>query len=201
MIYSEIEAKFDAREVSEVAFMRYAMERGPTSYRLVTGPDVYYEQGPNVLRHRLRSGTEGLGEITVKKRRANDSIMDRLEINLRFEKNTSPNEVEAFLQATGWTKAFTLMKSAQIFNYDYGPVHVSVVRYEVGQVLDTGEVVKFRHFIEVEVEGTSKLTEREKSLHLLSWCANLRGALGLSEPLNQSLYEIYSGKRYQMESP
>jgi hypothetical protein len=197
--FSEIEVKYNGGGVSLDSFLDWCLARRPVRYERIQGPDVYYEQGDNVVRHRHQAGVGG--EITVKKRKGARSITDRLEINLRFEAGTSIDAVDAFLRATGWTPAFKLAKDAHIFWFESGQEKATVVIYQVArETLDEGgqpRLTDCKRFVEVEIESSSNLSERGKKDALRRWRTLLIEAFPeLGEPLNDSLYEIYSGKRY-----
>lgn len=200
--FSEIEVKYDAKNVDVEKFLDWCMSHRPARYERVEGPDVYYEQGDNVVRHRHHAGPDRCGEVTVKKRKGSRSIMDRLEINLRFEAGTGVTAVDAFLQATGWTKAFKLCKDAHIFWFKKGQEHATLVVYSVGkETIENGEIklVECRRFVEIEIEASSGLESRAAKDALRRWRKQLLEAFpDLGDPLNDSLYEIYSGKRYQL---
>lgn len=194
--HSELEYKFPAECVEPHAFIGWCMSKGPESYLHVISPDVYYTQGDNVLRHRWLGGA---GELTVKQRKSKDSTWNRLEINLHFANDTTLDDVTKFLLASGWKKCLSLIKEAHIFFFELvGKPKVSVVTYDVGRKKEgvDGLVENYR-FIEVEIENGNISTQEAKA-YLDEWRREITKWFKIKPPLNLSLFEIYTGKRYSM---
>lgn len=199
--HSEIEIKFVADDVDMGLFNRWCMRKKPVRYEHVFGPDVYYVQGHNTVRHRWNIGTAG--ELTVKRRKSAGDVTDRVEIDLSFGPTTNINDVTQFLLATGWKRTFTLMKEAHIFWYD-DPVPMTLVIYEAGKLANTGagtKVVEERRFIECEIEKGSSLSPETSREELLKLERELKDVFGVGQRSKLSLYEIYSGKRYEVLNP
>jgi adenylate cyclase class IV len=196
--HNEIEAKMAAGTVDTDRFLKWMFSQPYIErYIHVTGPDRYYENGPNVVRHR-EDRADGRHELTVKLRKSDGSTRDRLEIDLHFGKKTKPKDVDAFLKATGFTKVFTLVKEAHIFWVRLtDDVLTTFVIYDVWRDKGDGEKTEPHRFIEVEVEKGSDVTADTAKRHLRAQVKLLQAQFELSEPLNESLYEIYSGKKYQ----
>lgn len=196
--HDEIEAKMAADNVNVAEFKRW-MTAGMEleSYLHIIGPDRYYESGSNVVRHR-EDRKDGRHELTVKRRKSDGSTRDRLEIDLHFGKKTKPKDVDAFLKATGFTHVFTLVKEAHIFWVRLTDnITVTYVIYDVWREGKDGEKLDTKRFIEVEAEKGSEVTAETAKRHLRTLVKGLQAQFNLAEPLNESLYEIYSGKRYQ----
>lgn len=199
--HNEIESKLDAKEVTPKAFKAFMVAqegRGQLEiekYERVLGNDVYYEQGDNVIRHRS-DDNYGWQELTVKRRKSASSTRDRLEIDLRFADGVAYNSVQAFLGATGFKGVFKLTKDAHIFWVRLTPsIKATFVLYESWLTNDPN--VDKRRFIEIEMEKGSDVTVETAKRHLSTWVKNVQSQFGLDDVLNESLYEIYSGKRYQ----
>lgn len=196
--HSEIEIKLVADDVDMGVFNRWCMAKSPVRYEHVFGPDVYYVQGHNTLRHRWNIGTAG--ELTVKRRKSTGDVTDRVEIDLNFGGATNINDVTQFLLATGWKRKFTLMKEAHIFWYET-PVPMTLVIYEAGRLANTTsgtKVVEKRRFIECEIEKGSALTPEQSRVELLKLERELKRVFGVGTRSKLSLYEIYSGKCYEV---
>jgi hypothetical protein len=100
----------------------------------------------------------------------------------------------AFLKATGFTHAFTLRKDSHIYWVQLTPqLEASFVLYDVWKDQET----KSRRFIEVEAEKGSNVTVETAKRHVQQQVKNMQAAFDLGDPLNDSLYEIYSGRKYQ----
>ncbi len=187
--HTELEYKFNADHVPTQLFVSLMENSLPDDRRAnLTFDDVYWKRGAMCVRHRLRNA----GELTVKERRSQDSLRERLEINLHFDGgSTNQEDVEAFLAATGYERLFTLRKlmcHVFIFTFHSGEVEASI--YEVGRV-DNWGISGVRRFIEVEVQGNG-WTDDECAEVLDYWKEWLQRRLGCAEPLNESLLEIYT---------
>lgn len=198
--HNEIEAKLDATGVDIDAFRRWASDKLPERYLCVTGPDQYYGQNGHVVRHRLQP--DGAHELTVKKRKSEKSTRDRLEIDLFFGIKTQPRDVQAFLEATGWKPVFLLVKKAHIFWFREGATHLTVVIYDVwrdrgtnahGVTASEGP----KRYIEIEAEKGSTVTPEHAKRRVNAWVKEIQEQFKLKDaPLNDSLYEIFSGCKY-----
>lgn len=201
--FSEIEVKYDAfgiRPGSELRdeFIQRCMKESPSSYKYVEGTDYYYRQGVNVIR--IRSDGEK-SQMTVKQRKSTDSTTDRVEVDLDFAQETSLEHVQRFVMATGFKSDVILHKGSHIWNFRYPGFEVCVALYDVeeyeeGKLERKGEV---RTFLEVEVEKSSKISAEDAVKVLENWSSKFESDFPIDGPLNDSLYEIYSGNQYTME--
>lgn len=199
--HTELELKFAADKVPPRDFVERCMGRHPSRYdHEATFPDVYYVQNDNVVRHRWIPG--GAGELTVKRRRSKKNSTNREEIDLLFAPGISLPDVTSFLDATGWKRLFTLLKSdvhSFWFPLEWG--HVNVAMYTVERLNEKTRKHELRkRFVEVEVEKGSDITLDASTGVLTSWKHWLDNQFAIGEPLNVSLYEIYSGQSYKLDS-
>src|ERR1700677_326966 len=98
----ESELKFLApKEMTEHAFHAWvwSQRRAPIRDVTVTGTDTYYTQGTNVIRHRKSGNGQ---ELTTKCRSSSKSLIHRLEVDLFLSKDSTQEDVVAFLLASGW---------------------------------------------------------------------------------------------------
>lgn len=201
--HQEIEAKLDAEKVNIQEFKKFMSKLDNEGNLHVKGPDGYYVQGDRVLRHRVDS-KGGTQELTVKLRRSLTDIRDRLEIDLKFDDETSPHDVKEFLSCAGYTHAFTLVKDAHIFWINITPKTVATfVIYDVWKEEKnrlTGKTRKIdkKRFVEVEIEKNSAIKTETAKRHIRKWVKILQKKFKLKSPLNSSLYELYSGETYRM---
>jgi len=186
--HSELEIKVDASKVDLDEFLAWCKDKSPIDQIHVASPDDMWRHKKNVIRHRY-SPTEEKQELTVKKRKSDTSIMDRVEIDLFFSQETTVDDVKAFLKASGWKKVFTLMKEAYIFFYP----EVSVVWYSAYK---KGKPKKKRYFLEVEISKDSKLTKTQSMLLLEAWRVDIASKFKIGKPLNSSLFELFSKTKY-----
>lgn len=194
----EIEIKWNAtsselrkpveRSAFNSAIRRYI--KGKKSRKLVVaGFDYYYPSKRGAPRHRHGSITN---ELTIKARLSKKSTTRRREINLKLDLSTSPIQVQDFMKEMGLGKVLPIFKDCDIYFIQDGKYVVDVVWYRV-------KVDGFadRDFIEVEVHeapvGSSIAT-------LNRWKKWLKQEFGITDAdiVNESLYEIYSGKKYNM---
>lgn len=198
--HNEIEIKLDATGVDVEEFKQFVFKKNVSNFLCVLGPDTYYENenGDRVVRHRKSKRADGGHELTVKRRKSERSTRDREEIDLFFDLNrTKQRDVEAWLAATGFKPVFTLTKQAHIFHVPYVGFAVSAVIYDVCE--GAFDPDKARRFIEVEVEKGGEISVDSAKRLLGAWLAELKVAfpvLADRQPLNDSLYEIFSGKKY-----
>lgn len=189
--HSELELKFSAEEVAVGRFRVWCMGLDPVGYKTRAYPDNYYCNGDAVVRH--RGWPLPGGELTVKRRKSACSIVNRQEINLQFAAEVSQGDVVAFLEATGWTLDFILLKHfSHVFWFKHGEATICVSLYEVERA-DTKET---RRFLEVEIERDSEVTEATARELLDLWGGAAAHEFDLDEPMTDSLWEIYSGRRY-----
>ena len=191
--FSELEVKLAADKVDPNKFKNFIQGMEVERFLRVTGPDSYHERDGDVVRYRY-DPKEKRSEITVKKRRTENSIRDRLEINLLLDPKMQPKDVDAFLENIGFKKCFTVVKEANIYWVKLTPnLTASFVLYTTW--LDD-KPKETKSFIEIECESESNVTTETAKRHLRTWTLALQDRFNLGEPLNESLYEIYSGKRY-----
>lgn len=131
-------------------------------------------------------------ELTIKARLSEKSTTRRREINLKLAKETSPIMVQDFMKELGLGKVLPIFKDCDIYFITENGITVDVVWYlvKVDGFID-------RVFIEVEVHDAPVAA----SIAILKrWKRFLKDTFGVtdSDIVNESLYEIYSGKRYNM---
>jgi adenylate cyclase class IV len=193
--HDEIEAKLEAQKVDLQAFLGWAhkLEGIERMERCSSTPDDYYECGEAVVRHR---GTEGKHELTVKRRKSNASTRDREEIDLHFADSTPHASVGAFLRATGYAHVLRLTKN-NIYIFWVKPTPNITLVYCIYDVWNEDEKGS-RRFIEVEAEKGSNVTPETAKRYLREAVAEMQKVFKpyLGEPVNESLWEIFSGKRY-----
>jgi adenylate cyclase class IV len=197
--HTELELKFEASGVDRDEFLKWAISRDPSSLITVGCPDVYYVQGKSVLRHRW---SEGAGELTTKRRRSHNSTTNREEIDVYFDPaKTTTQDVTSLLLATGWKRSLTLLKDhVYVFFYDLpGGGSVSLSLYGVERLnYKTQKLTDLKTFMEIEVEKGGPLDLASSKQILEKWRRELTEKFGLKSPVNRSLYEIYTGKKYRM---
>lgn len=191
--HDEIEVKIPADDVGVKLFKSFvARKLDFDRFLRVEAPDHYYTHGSDVVRHRVDPVQH---ELTVKKRKSERTTRDRHEIDLHFDPHrTTPRDVEKFLAMAGFAFEFTVEKDSHIFWGKLGPkVLGSIVIYDVWR---TDAPRDTRRFIEVEAEKGSPCTPETAKRCIGSWTALLQREFGLGDPINESLYEVFSGKRY-----
>lgn len=191
--HKEIEVKWAAEGVDRSVFnrqLRALLKKLDCSFRFlrVKGPDTYFTRWSDVVRHRISKNTH---ELTIKLRIYKKSIRARKEVNVRLAQDQPVEDVVEFLQCLGFKKKICLVKDCDIyFLVQPNGVHASIVWYVVED-----EAGNLRRFIEVEIEGQS----HHRSLAVLDfWCKRVEKTYELTkrDRSDDSLYELYTGKRY-----
>ena len=188
--FSELEIKYDATGTSLLEFERTLnLMTHVTDKVQVEGEDFYYSQGENVVRFRYPFNAEG-AELTVKVRKSKDSIQDRHEVDLPLGL-VSPNQVDRFMELSGWKRECALHKVASIYTIRT-PGHPDVI---LAYYIINGA----KTFLEVEVEKSVlvSIEEAEKTLATWNWLLT-RNLHKLTPIPNLSLYEYYTGKSYKV---
>lgn len=198
--YVELELKFSADHVNEAAFLGWAVAQNPERYDASSCPDLYYVNGTgDTVRHRWSSKA---GELTVKQRLGRKSIVNRVEVDLKFHESMEINDVTQFLLTSGFKRLFTLYKTkVHVFWYQTDNATVTLSLYGVKLLNDrTGKCGPARQFLEVEAEKGSKLSDAAARILLEKWHDTLKTTFNLGTPLNESLFEIYSDRTYKLAS-
>jgi len=191
--HTELEYKFRADVVGVQDFLDQMVHFRPESYESHSFNDVYYRRGDTVIRHRLL----GNGELTVKKRKRDDSIVDRTEVNLVMTKDTTVVDVEAFMRETGFRREFVLWKKfAHVFHYDRVNFRgcrykAEVALYAVARLEDEGPFGEHQ-FIEVEIKPYPNMPPEDALGELEEWKFQLQRSFPIGFYLDKSLYEMYS---------
>jgi hypothetical protein len=205
--HHEHELKFevtDADITSDMLVRRLMQALGEYVYTVyeVGCPDTYYRQGRNVCRFRAQPGA---GELTVKLRTSKTDITDRVEVDIPLAASVTEADTEAFLLATGWKPELKLVKTSTI-------IHVATCRPTPGLLVCPPVVIAYykvyaegvgdpaRSFIEVELdkESFSGLWGPGRR-RLEGWHAWLQTAMDVwLVPATLSLYELYTGRTYQL---
>lgn len=154
-------------------------------------PDTYYRQGKQVVRFRAHPKQ---GELTVKLRTSKKSITNRVEVDIPLAASVTEADVEAFLAATGWKPEVKLYKQSTVFYLG----NVIIAHYTV--TTDPREKTGLRSFIEVELDKKQMEGFDGAEENLQSWATWMANAFPSfpRKPVSQSLYEMYSGKQYQL---
>lgn len=217
--YREIEIKVAADSVTKESFVEYVKMAYPgAKMKEVTGIDVYFrnDQG-HVIRFR---DSVDYKELTVKKRSSRHNTLNRLEIDLKIEKASNFNDVVAFINSLGFSRQMTVIKDTLIFDveelgneqtpkkaeYDkwytphFGIVPGTIVLYNAYSINPQGIQSKNYRFIEIEVDKAHSFDEYATNA-IDKALLELRDGLadGIDEPINQSLYEFFTGDSYMLE--
>jgi adenylate cyclase class IV len=187
--HSEVEIKFRADGLTLKQYHSFARSMGMGSFKRIEGTDTFYtfpgQEG--FLRYRRGHGWKGL---TFKRRKSEDSIVDRVEIDLEVADSVTDQDVDALVEAIGGKKKLNLTKTSYIHRIEssLGDVEheATLALYDVEA---RSEIV--RRFLEVEVERHNKCSAEAAVRILQAWAQVIKKELDLGEALNQSLFEIY----------
>ena len=192
--HKEIETKWNAESVKKEDFaknMRKYLKDNSYSFTdlQVGGYDYYYRsKGGYVLRHRTGADSN---ELTVKARIKSNSIKIRKEVNVKISEEATPLDVSAMFKLLGFKQEFAIYKSCDILFVKDKNAEVSIVWYKVTKSGD-----RLRTFMEVEVDW---VPQKESVRILNKWTKIVEHLfkLGPEHVSPDSLYEIFSGKRYR----
>lgn len=192
----EIESKWDAEALSRTFFNEkiisyFNKSKVKYSYLHAAGFDYYYETKDGyVARH--RHGVD-VNELTVKARLSEKSIKVRKEGNLHLAQNTPVTEVKESLELMGFDLSFSIYKDCDIYFIEENGAEISIVWYAVDRPKSK---MKRRYFFEIEVQKTSQ-KQSLKLLHKWTKISYQLFSLSNTDLIHDSLYEIYTGKRYK----
>lgn len=186
--FLEVECKYNADDISRIAFKDLANSLSPKSFIYVESSDIYYVRGENeFLRYRMpaenkQSGEENRAELTFKKKHLDQNNWVRTEVNLRVDLN-SPALVEAFCEGLGYAKNFSIRKSCDIYFFDDADIVYYSVKDENG---------KYAHYLEIEANEDIGMTSEESWDVILKY-EKLLLPLGISPQKRKklSLFEMY----------
>lgn len=197
----EIEIKWDASSLHRATFNeKMLLFLSKHSYKNETknayGFDYYYESDSGrVARH--RHGVD-VNEITIKARISSKSTTVRHEANVKLTPDMPVTEIECALNLMGFNHAFSIYKDCDIYFVHDGAAEISIVWYVI-TVPQSKYKVPPRTFFEIEVHNVPE----KQSLKILKKWKKLvaEGILNLSDKniIPESLYEIYTGKKYRLE--
>lgn len=195
----EIEVKWNAEKIARGEFnanLTKFLKSKKLKYEIkrAEGFDYYYSsKSSDVVRHRVSVDTN---EITIKARLSKKSTKIRIEKDLELSKKSSVVDVIEFLGLLGIKKEFQIYKDCDIYFIQDGRAEISIVWYKVNKP-NGSPIKKDRIFTEVEIHNVG---ERESVKALAKWIKVINGMFGLTnnDLINESLYEIYSGKRYKL---
>jgi adenylate cyclase class IV len=133
-------------------------------------------------------------QLTVKKRRSQQSIKDRLEVELEIRKNSTFEDVDVFLTSLGFERDLHLEKHAHIFWFESGKQKM-VASYYVATCNNESQA-----FIEFEVEKESEVTLDTGKRYLKRWTDDINASFNKElQPLNKSLYEYFKDRSSKNE--
>lgn len=196
----EIEYKFDAKNITFLDLETIITFNKFGPYEIIKrqffdGFDDYYQMNKNIVRHRQWGDRS---QLTIKLRKSKKSITNRIEQDLNFSKKTSIKDIANFLKFAGCRMIFKLEKSALVLWLESAEgTHFTLSLYEVHKI---NEPKTLRRFLEIEVEKTNNITEKQAEKELNTFKKLIETLFDLKKPLNKSLYEIFSGKNYKVYS-
>jgi len=178
----EVERKYRSSKKDWKSFIQKCKFLSPSDELVVDGPDTYYGNSEGrVLRWRYNSDKS---ELTTKARYSMASTLIREESDIEM-KNTPVRYIISFIRALGFKKLFRIRKYCHIFWFDEPEGNVCAVIY---RVTCRGKVDKF--FIEIEAPKGASLSSSKRMIR--KWEQILE--IPSHRRINQSLFEIYSGK-------
>lgn len=160
-------------------------------YLFAAGYDYYYSNAEGrAPRHRIGGMTN---ELTIKSRISSKSIQVRKEINVPLAPEASPDDVCALMKLMGFKRILPIYKTCDIFFIKDGRASVDIVWYKI-----TRSKAAPRVFVEVEIGG---LPMNQSKKLLKKWAILMENMCNLKpdERSFDSLYEIYTGRKYRKD--
>ena len=192
----EIEFKFKGDHIDFDDFVRFFTNQ-ETTHRIdrFSGYDDYFRNSSNVvIRHRWNS-EKNISELAIKLRKSSTSITNRVEQEISLDRHlTSPDALKDFLDLMDFKQNLSLYKDATIAWLNYGDKEFTVSLYTVKDVNSK----KKKTFFEVEIEKGHNLSELEAEILLKEFTSTIKSHFKLTRPLGLSLYEIFSGTKYNL---
>jgi len=188
----EIETKWNAEKIKRADFNSILVGYLGKSHKFknAAGFDYYYlSSSKDVWRHRISADTN---ELTIKARLTSSSTKVRKEANILLAKECSVTDIAGILSLADAKMDVAVFKDCDIYFVRSGHTEISIVWYKV-----KCQGFAERVFAEVEVHGLSE----KKSLKVLHrWHKIMKKLFGLTNDhiVQESLYEIYSGRRYKV---
>lgn len=186
--FLEVECKYNADDISRIAFKDLAKSLNPKSFIYVESSDVYYvREEDEFLRYRMPSenklsGEENRAELTFKKKHKDANNLVRTEVNLRVDLNDG-NLIHAFCEGLGYKKNFQIQKACDIYFFDDADIVFYSVKDESG---------KYSYYLEIESNENIGMTH-EQSWEVVLKYEKLLAPLGITPQKRKklSLYEMY----------
>jgi adenylate cyclase class IV len=182
--FLEIETKYDASDIDRIKFKNLLKSMSPKSFLYVESTDIYYSKDDDFIRYRMPPETDKSkrSELTLKKKTTEGNNVVRKEINLRVDQN-DPSIIEAFCEALGYKKNFSVYKICDIYFFD----DADIVFYTV---LDENK--KSANFLEIEVNEELDISKEEAKEIIIKY-EKLLAPLGINaqKRMKKSLWEIY----------
>ncbi len=186
--FLEVECKYNADDISRIAFKDLAKSLNPKSFIYVESSDVYYVREENeFLRYRMPSenklsGEENRAELTFKKKHKDANNLVRTEVNLRVDLNDA-SLVHAFCEGLGYKKNFQIQKACDIYFFDDADIVFYSVKDESG---------KYSYYLEIESNENIGMSH-EQCWEVVLKYEKLLAPLGITPQKRKklSLYEMY----------
>ena len=142
MQFREIEAKYDASEITLKDFIKLVESKYKVNKRLLVSSydDYFTDKNDNFLRYRHKYGR---GELTIKRKLDEHNNNKRIEVNVPCDGNSMPS-VTQFAELLGYKHNFCVYKTCEVFWIDNVVICYYVVYDE--------EWKEQRRFIEIEAD-------------------------------------------------
>lgn len=182
MHFKEIETKYDATDIKMCDFLKIVEELPIRKKLMVSSYDEYFtDKEDNFVRYRHNNDT---GELTIKRKLAKNSNIERVEVNLPTQGNNIKT-VSAFLNLLGYQPNFGIYKTCNIF----WTGKVDLVYY----VVYDKELKEQRRFIEIEADESLEWESEEEAWAEITKYEKMLEPLGVTSKnrLRKSLFEIF----------
>lgn len=195
---TELEVKFAASHVTTLAFEKWAKNRpiGATKFTHAVGTDTFFAKDC-VVRFRRATTPDGNSPpvLTFKQRQSPGNIRDRFETDVFIDASrTDQEEVCRFLSSLGFERHFGILKESFIYHYEgvvsSGLYEVVIALYDIYDEATRNHTGQ--RFLEIEIDKHGSCDDIDAHLVLEDWIEAAQKELGVTQPLNQSLYEMFA---------
>jgi adenylate cyclase class IV len=183
MNYKEVEAKYDASNISISSFVDLIEQNFSIKKKmLISSHDDYFtDVNDNFIRYRY---TDNGGELTIKRKLNSKNNNHRIEVNIPTS-GDNVKSIAAFVDLLGYRHNFSIYKTCKIYWSD-----TAVFAYYV--VYDR-EMQELRRFLEIEANESHTWASEEEAWNEVIKCEKTLEPLGITSKnrLKKSLFELF----------
>lgn len=185
MKFTEVEFKYNAKDIKLSDFCKFCSAHGTHTNIIASGHDHFYEKDSDQDSFcRLRSGAD-LHQLTFKRKTQDTNNFVRTEHNIDLLRSTTKEQIDALCSEFGYKYNTLIFKNCFVYKYD-----TYTFVYYVCYDNDMKEVGRF---IEIEMSEEHSWTNEAEAYNHLLVLEKLMKPLGISPQarVKRSLFELY----------